>query len=151
MTTIPLYGRWALNAPARPTDGEDWIAAAIRLTKGHDGVIVSRLPVARQAVDAIRAAVPTAKLIFNTVDLHYLREMREGQVLDNPDQIRRARDTKAAELAAIRACDATLVVSRYERDVLAELVPSAQVWVMPVRRDLPLGQNPSVAAHAHGD
>jgi glycosyltransferase involved in cell wall biosynthesis len=122
---------------------DDFMDVAARIAKESDAVIVSRQSLARRVVKTLKAAAPDTKLVFNTVDLHFLREEREAKLFGDSDGDARAAETRKSELASIKAADATLVVSRYEAEMLAELAPAARVCIMPVRREIPEGPFPS--------
>ena len=94
-------------------------------------VIASRHYVAEAVAPLVRAHAPQARLVFDTVDLHYLRERREAELAGHdPARLRAAERTRAAELALVRGCDATLVVSPVEQALLAGEVPGARVEVV---------------------
>jgi len=96
-----------------------------------DAVILSRHYVASAFLPLVEAYAPRARRIFDTVDLHYLREERAARVDGNdPELARLAANTKRAELALVRACDVTLVVSPVEQALLAAEVPGARVEVL---------------------
>ncbi len=99
---------------------------------GHrfDAVMVSRHYVASEFIPLIRAHAPQARLIFDTVDLHYLRERRGAEVAGDAALARAAERTRALELGVIAKCDATLVVSEVERELLRTDAPSAQVEIL---------------------
>jgi GT2 family glycosyltransferase len=95
----------------------------------YDIVIMSRVDVAAAVIDTVRRYCPRARRVFDTVDLHFLRESRRAAVTDE----RRLTDVeqlKARELAVARACDVTLVVSTAERDLLAREAPDVKVEVV---------------------
>lgn len=95
-----------------------------------DVVLLSRYYVAEPLMPMIRQYCPEAQLLFDTVDLHYLREERMAEVANNAAQIKAAAVTKQKELAVARACDTTLVVSPYEQSVLAKEFPDLDVQIL---------------------
>lgn len=95
-----------------------------------DAVILSRHYIASQYVDLVRQHAPEARLAFDTVDLHYLREQREAELAQREDLHRQAAVTREKELELMRRCDVTLVVSPVEQSLLANEVPEAQVEVL---------------------
>lgn len=95
-----------------------------------DVVMVSRHYVARHYLALVREHAPRAKLIFDTVDLHFLREQRAAQIAASEALERSSDATKAAELELVRKCDVTLVVSPFEQQLLAGLAPAARVDVL---------------------
>ncbi len=106
---------------------EDWLAEC---GAQLDLVVVSRHYVLAPLLDLLRRHCPQARLIFDTVDLHFLREQREAELAGTRSAARAAELTRSEELGLIEAADATLVVSEYERTLLAELAPAAHVSVV---------------------
>lgn len=95
-----------------------------------DAVMLCRLPVADQYIDVVRRFAPQARVVFDTVDLHFIREQRAAELTGNPALMRQARRSRDRELAMVARCDITLVVSEEERDVLAREAPRASVAVL---------------------
>lgn len=95
-----------------------------------DVVLLSRYYVAAPVMGMIRDYCPKAQLLFDTVDLHYLREQRMAEVAEDDKQLVAAADTKEKELAVAKLCDSTLVVSPYEQSVLAEEMPALDVKIL---------------------
>ena len=93
-------------------------------------VMVSRHYVASEFFPLLRQHAPQARLLFDTVDLHYLRERRAAELAGDPAALRAADATRSRELQLINAADATLVVSGIERELLATDAPNAQVQVL---------------------
>lgn len=102
-----------------------------------DVIVVHRGRVLERFLRAIRAHAPKAQLIFNTVDLHYLREEREAELFSSLFYKWKARDSKWRELCATRAAHTTLVLSEVEREILAKEVPEAKIEILPLIRDIP--------------
>ncbi|MEJ2534661.1 MAG: glycosyltransferase, partial [Gammaproteobacteria bacterium] len=97
---------------------------------GFSHVMVSRHYVAVNYLAAVRRHAPQARFIFDTVDLHYLREQRLAELEGKPALVAAARQTRKSELGVIRDADATLVVSPVEREVLARDAPGAAVHIL---------------------
>lgn len=99
---------------------------------GHrfQAILVSRHYVLGPLLKVIRDYAPRARLIFDTVDLHYLRERRAAELEQKPELLRAAAKTQLAELRLIRASDITLVVSPVEKALLAKEVPEARVEIL---------------------
>lgn len=95
-----------------------------------DAVMVSRHYVLSELRQLIRSYAPQAKLIFDTVDLHYLRERRTAQVKGSETLARAAEKTRRRELELVRTSDATVVVSQAEVDVLAEDAPGQPITLL---------------------
>lgn len=93
-------------------------------------VMISRHYVASKYVSLIRRHCPHARFIFDTVDLHYLREERLAELESSLPLRRAAAQTRRSELGVIQAADATLVVSPVEKTVLEKAAPEARVHVI---------------------
>ncbi len=72
-------------------------------------------------IDNIRSKCPHAKLVFNTVDLHFLRTEREAKLKGNTDLAKESQRLKKLELGLIKKADLTTVVSTTELDILKKL------------------------------
>lgn len=104
--------------------------------KYYDLVMLERVHHAAQHIGAVRRLCPNAKVIFNTVDLHYVREERQAEVERSKALARQARKTKALEYALMRQSDATIVISRTERELVAREAPDVRVAVIPYVREV---------------
>lgn len=93
-------------------------------------VILSRHEVAGELLKMVRRHCPETQVIFDTVDLHYLREEREADLEDSLQLKRIAEQTKRQELALINKADLTLVVSQVEQELLATAAPNQRVEVL---------------------
>ncbi|MCA8034493.1 methyltransferase domain-containing protein [Burkholderia arboris] len=97
-------------------------------------VVAQRIIVARHLVEPLRRGAPHVKLVFGTVDLHYLREERAAIHDRSPEALEEALMLRRTEIQTVREADATIVVSRLEYDVLKELAPQANVHRIPIPR-----------------
>lgn len=95
-----------------------------------DAVMVSRHYVASEFLPLLRTHAPQARLIFDTVDLHYLRERRGAEVTGDASLARAAERTRALELDVIAKSDVTLVVSDVEHALLRTDAPNARVELL---------------------
>lgn len=104
-----------------------WLADNAR---HFDTIVVSRYHLLEELLPLLRRAAPHARVVFDSVDLHHLREERAARIAGDGAQARAAARTRARELALVAASDATLVVSDVERALLADAVPGAAVHVL---------------------
>ncbi len=95
-----------------------------------DAAMLSRHYIASELLPLLQRHAPQAKRIFDTVDLHYLRERRGAEVAQDAALARSAERTRALELDVIAKSDVTLVVSEIERDLLRTDAPNANVEVL---------------------
>jgi glycosyltransferase involved in cell wall biosynthesis len=93
--------------------------------------IVSRPYVATRYLHMLREHAPAARIVYDTVDLHYLREARRSK-FEGPGAGGAAKVWKEIELALVRVTDVTSVVSEAEREELAREVPGAHVALLPL-------------------
>jgi glycosyltransferase involved in cell wall biosynthesis len=94
-----------------------------------DVIVLARHAVAARHIDGVRRAAPAALLVFDTIDLHHLREERRAALERDESIAHGAAEIRRAELDCVRRCDATWVVSPVEREILAREVPGAWVQV----------------------
>ncbi|MFO0708505.1 MAG: glycosyltransferase [Sandaracinus sp.] len=102
-----------------------------------DLVVLTRARIADRFLPLVRRYAPQAAVVFNTVDLHYLREQREAAHGGKRLLALKAVDTRRRELRAVREADVTLVLSEVEREELAREVPGARVELLPLLRSIP--------------
>ena len=95
-----------------------------------DLIMISRHYVAAHHLGLVRVHAPQARLAFDTVDLHYLRESRAAELDPRPELRRQAETTRRQELKLIDECDVTLVVSSVEKELLATDAPGARVEIL---------------------
>jgi polysaccharide pyruvyl transferase WcaK-like protein/glycosyltransferase involved in cell wall biosynthesis len=102
---------------------------ALRGTQYHL-ILISRYHVAERYVSEVRRFAPQATLVFDTVDLHYVRMRRRAELEQRASLLADAHLVKSRELAVVRDADMTLVVSEAERETLLHEVPTAIVSVV---------------------
>jgi O-antigen biosynthesis protein len=111
-----------------------WLSDPVRWFAEHgrrfDLVFISRHYVASSYLGLVRLHAPQARLVFDTVDLHYLREQREAELTGRADLAHAADVTRSKELTLIRSADLTLVVSPVEQELLRREAPGARVEVL---------------------
>jgi GT2 family glycosyltransferase/SAM-dependent methyltransferase len=100
-------------------------------------VILSRFPVSLRFLTPVRRYCPNAKVIFNTVDLNFLREGRQAHLCGGDNDQLRLLQVQNMEIEIINNSDAVVVVSEAERQLLDELAPSANTIYLPLPREIP--------------
>ena len=93
-------------------------------------VMLCRHTVAGQYAALVRKHAPQAKLLFDTVDLHFLREQRAAGLTGNATLARQAQASQRSELALIEQSDVSFVVSPHEQALLKQLLPQARVELL---------------------
>ena len=77
--------------------------------------------VTHKHIGNLRQKCPQAKIIYNTVDLHFLRLEREAQLKNDQALAQEAKKYKAIELELINLADLTTVVSSVEQEMLYKM------------------------------
>ena len=103
----------------------------------YDLALLFRPGVVERHVKAIRKLCPKAKVLFHTVDLHYLRMSREAELQSDQAKQKAADEMKQRELAVIRASDASIVHSTAEFELLRPELPDVKLHVFPLIMDIP--------------
>ena len=130
-TTRRLRERGISLLPA----GRDSLLATLRSTE-YDVVLFEFFLAAERNARDVAVRQPKAKLVVDSVDVHFARERAgtELGVIPAP----RARETRKRELAAYRAADAVVVVTDTDEDVLRaerDLPPLFRIpLIMPSHR-----------------
>jgi O-antigen biosynthesis protein len=126
--------RYALEAMGIEVLYDAWAGSVrnVLRERGHEFnvVMLCRHYVANAHLTEVRRYAPQARVIFDTVDLHYLRLEREAAFKNSNESLRSAAETKREEVAVVAASDVTLVVSPYEQTLLQKEVPAATVFVL---------------------
>jgi SAM-dependent methyltransferase/glycosyltransferase involved in cell wall biosynthesis len=99
-----------------------------------DLIFLNRIHVAGRLLAHVRRCAPDARIVFNTIDLHFLREEREAALNGSQEKAQAAAQRRQDELCCITASDATIVLSEAEGRLLSALAPSAAIHVIPFVR-----------------
>jgi O-antigen biosynthesis protein len=102
----------------------------------YDLAVLFRPVVMDRHENDIRHYCPHAKIIYHTVDLHYLRMQRESVLLVG-EVSEAAAKMKALELEMIRKADASIVVSHVEKSLLDLELSDQLVFVLPLIMQAP--------------
>jgi GT2 family glycosyltransferase len=95
-----------------------------------DAVVVSRVNVAEACMELVRKYCRKAYRVFDTTDLHFLREQREAELAGDETLRTKAAATRKKELGFIRQSDVTLVVSHVEKELLRVETPQDRVEIV---------------------
>ena len=105
--------------------------------KGLAASFLSRVHCGGRFYEKIRSINPENRIIFNTVDLHGIREEREARLKKDFRAMNIALRTNERERYLARQCDATIVVSKIEQQWLETEAPGTRVLHVPLMRDCP--------------
>jgi len=90
----------------------------------------------------VRLYAPLSRIIFDTVDLHFLREEREAHLTGDPEILQKAKKTKQCEYELIDQSDETWVVSSVEQRLLQDQRPDKSIQLVSNIVDVPGSQTP---------
>ncbi len=96
-------------------------------------VLMARVNVAGTVVNEVLLRCPSARTVFYTVDLHFVRLQRKAELLGDRQVLKLAEAMKDTELAIMDVVDTTVVLSESERRLLSEL-GKTNVAVIPLIR-----------------
>ncbi len=102
----------------------------------YDLALLFRPVVVERHLKLIRKHCPKAKVLFHTVDLHFLRMSREAELQSDKTKQKTADEMKQRELAVIRATDACILHSAVELELLQPMLPDAKLHVFPLIMDI---------------
>ncbi len=97
-----------------------------------DVAILCRAYFAAKYLPALLGSERRPFIIFDTVDLHFLREQRLAELQDDPALARSADRTREVELSVMRDSDAVWVTSTHEASLLRGEVGVARVDIVPM-------------------
>jgi glycosyltransferase involved in cell wall biosynthesis len=107
-----------------------------------DVVVLSRCQFARKHIPDVRSYAPQSRIIFDTVDLHFVREAGEARVTGDRNIERKAQETEKLEYELIDQSDETWVVSKSEQRLLKEKWPDKPIEVVSNIVDVLGSKNP---------
>ena len=96
----------------------------------YDVVILSRPSFAALAIGDVERHFPEALTLYDTVDLHFLREQRRLELEGRPADPALVAE-RAVELGLIARCDLTVTVTEDEARMVEDEVPGARTIVLP--------------------
>ena len=107
-----------------------------------DVVVLSRCQFARKHIADVRLYAPQSRIIFDTVDLHFLREESETRLTGDPETRRKAQETKQLEYDLIDQSDETWAVSSSEVRLLRAKWPQKSIQLVSNIVDVPGSNTP---------
>lgn len=102
-----------------------------------DAVVLSRCHFAQKHIAHVRQYAPHSRVIFDTVDLHFVRETGEARVTGDAEIGRKAQETEQVEFGLIDQADETWVVSSSEQQLLQKRWPHKSIQIVSNIVDVP--------------
>ena len=104
--------------------------------KSIDLSILTRVGCGGRYLELLKQFAPQSRIIFNTIDLHHVRELREAEGRMDRNGRLKSYLTKEREFYITRQSDATIVVSAVEKSLLDHEIAGSAVYEMPLSRPL---------------
>jgi len=94
-------------------------------------VLISRITEAIKSIDLIKKYCPNSVIIFNPVDLHFLRIQRQARLLNSYKLHKKSLSLKNKELIIAKKSDCTIVLSPIEKEILLKENHQLNVEIIP--------------------
>jgi len=107
------------------------LIASLELEFRHfDFVYIAFWYIANYFVDLIRIKIPNTPIIIDTMDVHYLRELRQAELSKDKKFLEKATETKKNELAVYSKADCITTVTENDRDILKKELPNKSILIL---------------------
>ena len=107
-----------------------------------DVVVLSRCDGACRHIANVRQYAPQSRIIFDTVDLHFLRDGREAELTQDAGAKLNAQDKQRQEYEMVDQADETWVVSGFEQELLRSTRPHKSIEIVSTIVDVPGSRTP---------
>jgi len=115
--------------------GKDPIAA-IKLVP-YDAILFEFYYTARSYIDEARFWQPTARVLIDSVDVHFNRLAAKARLTKTTKDYSKARQLKSRELTTYRKADVVTTVSEEDRKILQREVRDLRVEIIPLIQEVP--------------
>ncbi len=86
--------------------------------------------IANYFVDLIKEEVPHLPILCDTMDIHYLRELRQAEMSGKSDLRKKAEENKKKEIALYSKVDCVTTVTENDRDELRKHLPNKSIVIL---------------------
>jgi glycosyltransferase involved in cell wall biosynthesis len=102
-----------------------------RLPQSLDLAVIFRIDSAASFFKQIRETSPSTKIIFHTVDLHFISDESHDILKNDEKAFKISNQRRHQELHFVKNADCSVVVSEFERELLSKEAPDARVVNFP--------------------
>ncbi len=92
---------------------------------------VARVEIAHRLLPMLQLYAPDLVTLYDTVDIHYLREMRQAEIENNPTLLKTAQQTKRKELSNCALAHQVITVTEQDAQHLRAELPNMSYAVVP--------------------
>jgi GT2 family glycosyltransferase/glycosyltransferase involved in cell wall biosynthesis len=100
-------------------------------SRAYETVILSFWHIAEYYLPMIREWSPSSRIIVDSVDIHFLREMREAELKQSEDLRERALETKMRETAVYQKADRLWVITEEDKRTVQDFVGGIPIDIVP--------------------
>ncbi|OQY11896.1 MAG: hypothetical protein B6I31_04105 [Desulfobacteraceae bacterium 4572_19] len=97
----------------------------------YDIIILSRVEIGYRYMNMAKLLNPDARIYYDTVDIHYLRELRRAEIEQNKELRQLAGKTRQKELSNCIQADVVFTVTKEDKKHLRKEIPSLDCVVVP--------------------
>lgn len=97
----------------------------------YDYALIDFWDMAEYYLPIIRKYSPKTKIIIDTVDIHFLREIREAELENNAEKKKQALERKKKELAIYRKADMLWTVTEADKEAVSKSVSKVPIAIVP--------------------
>jgi glycosyltransferase involved in cell wall biosynthesis len=110
--------------------GQYGIADALAYRQ-FDLALICRVEIGHRYIPFIRLLSPRTVILYDTVDIHYIREQRQAEIETNPQLATQAQATKRKELSNCILADRVITVTQDDANHLQQELPNLVCSVIP--------------------
>ncbi len=125
-TDPEMMRRLGYEVPGRKIDLREILTA-----RPYQSAILSFYDIAIQYLPLIRQFSPQTKIVVDTVDIHFLREVRLAELKQDQNLQQKAEETQKAELGIYGQADAIITVTEKDWEAVETYLPGQPHAVIP--------------------
>jgi len=96
-----------------------------------DFALICRVEIGQRYIPFVRLLFPKTVILYDTVDIHYIREQRQAEIENDPDLLANAQETKRKELANCILANRVITVTQDDGSHLQKELPNLEFSVLP--------------------
>lgn len=103
----------------------------------QDIILFEFYPLAREFMTMVRRMQPDARVVVDSVDVHYNRLQTKANLSGSPEDAAIAQRIRLEELATYTSADLVIVVSKEDENVILRDLPACQTSIIPNVHEIP--------------
>ena len=123
--------RHALEALGIEVFHSDYGIADAMAYRQFDFAFICRVNVGHRYIPYVRSISPETKILYDTVDIHYIREQRQAEIENDPKLAKSAEETKRKELSNCLLANRVITVTQDDAEHLKTEIPNLECSVIP--------------------